>query len=590
MVIAAVTSASTTEVRASSILRGPGSFGMPAAPGPGYVGLFVEDDFNQVIRPSTLRRFTVPQEGTPVCSSLTDQLCAGATMHMHAILPRCEGNIQTDCIESVAARNESSELLPGQFDRYFPETASSNFVGDPSVRIPNGSSPSIWNISGAPHAGGTSYMALVTVDGSIDVSRRVFSGFYPSLQVALFPVKMTAGQFEPWIPDSSGVSTTSQDSYGNCAALSHGFCAARQDFPTALKFAITLKLSNAPVGWLSGRIFDPVVDYRHSSDSTTLTVEAKPALVPTVALWARGSQVPTSMAPACGETQMCGSANGWNNPNSVDDWRQFYQDKAAWIRGHWSFRNGGGSSASSGTSCFSDASVFHGLVTTNASSYSGGPPVYSSGDQTFTYGVGSPHFDENGVVLSGTYSLVLRSSTAKCLYGIDSGSMSATVSVTEGSNGVQTNFVESVVDDGTWLRINASGFHFSRPDIKVKLTSTSSPSKGKVDVSPVASVPTAIQVQPASPVSISSTKLVKATNGAVFEVAVSTKKGRTVTAKNLLKPSKGVVVAKVVSTSKTVCVSTRMSIKMLKLGTCRLAVVSKYKTKSATSRVSIRVT
>jgi hypothetical protein len=581
-----IASIASSSVAANSVAHGADSFGMPPAPGPGQVGLFVEDDFNQILRPSTLRRITVPEEGTPLCLSISDTSCSGKMIMVHAILPRCDINVQTDCIQAIAARDESGVSLPGNFTQYFPESSPSNFQGDSSLRVPNGSTSSVWNIPGAPHAGGTSYLALVTIDGGIDAERSYFGGHFPSLQVALFPVKIVAGQFAPWVADPSGVSTTSQDAHGNCAALSTGFCAARQEFPKGFRFSITLKLSDAPAGWLSGRIFDPLVEYQRESSNTTLTVEAKPVIVPTVAFWAEGSKVPLSLAPACPPDQMCGWANGWHRPTSVDEWRSFYQDKAAWSRSIWTFKNAGGSAGGSANSCFSDESIFHGLATTNASSYTGGPPMYSTTDKTFSYGVGSPHFDENGKVLSGAYSLVMRSSTARCLYGIEQGLMSATISVVEGDDGVQTGFIESVSDDGTWLRVNASGFHYSSPDIRVKLTSKVVPTEASISEKP--SAPSLPALQSTAPKK-ATTKTTKLSNGAVLKVAISARKSQTIKTKSLLKPSRGVVVTKVSSLSKKVCTIRGSSVKMIKRGTCRLTVATKYKSKRSSARVAIRV-
>ena len=565
MLFLSASSVGLSNAGAVDSLRVSDSYGMPAAPGPGYTGLFVEDDISQIIRPSTLRRFTVPEEGTPLCSSLNDARCSGAKLLIHAILPRCAESVVTDCVQGVAARGTSGVLQLGTFSRNFPDSSPSDFVGDSSVHIPNGSTPSIWNIEGVNHAGGSDYMVLVTVDGSIDVSRKIFSGFYPSLQVALFPVASVAGRFEPWVADSSGVSTTSLDGYGNCAALTRGSCAARQEFPASYSFSVSLRLSATPAGWLSGRIFDPIVKYEKGATDTVLTVEAKPAMVPAVAVWAESSKVPLKMAPACDPNRMCGYALGWNTPNSVDDWRAFYNDSAAWVRGQWSFRNMGGTANGGGTSCFSDESVFHGLVSTNASSFDNGPPVYSENDKTFAYTVGSPHLDEKGVVLAGTYSLVLRDSTAKCLYGAKTASMSATVAVSEGSDGLQSSTIVSVANDGTWLRVNASGFHYSKPDIKVRLTATSvetpttTVSPATTTTSPLADVSPSTLPTPVPP------KLtVKASRSIALTSALSRLR--------ITVPIKAAIVA--TSATRTVCsILGKSTIKTLKRGTCTVRLV-----------------
>lgn len=81
----------------------------------------------------------------------------------------------------------------------------------------------------------------------------------------------------------------------------------------------------------------------------------------------------------------------------------------------------------------------------------------------------------------------------------------------------------------------------------------------------------------------------KLPNGATVSPATSATKGKTLTAKSLLSPSSGASVTKVVSKSATVCKVTGTKVKMLKAGTCKLSVTVKYKSKSSTTAVSIKV-
>ena len=554
----------TNQVVAGSEIRLPGSYGMPRAPGPGYVGLHVEDNYNELLRPSTLRRYTVPEEGTPVCSGLTDPLCVGKKMLVHAILPRCDGDVQTDCVQAISARDESGVERSGEFSQYFPSTAPSNFLGDSLARIPSGSSPSIWKIPGVSHAGGTDYMAMVSIHGGLDESHKAFSPHSPSLQAALYPVVVTPGRFEPWTPMSNGFSSAPQDENGNCAALASGFCAVRQDFPEKQSFSITLKLSSVPAGWLRGRLISPLVSYETNASGISLKVEAKPALVPAVQVWAEATKIPQSIAKssACSYDEMCGYLNVWMNDTAVDDWRPFYKDKATWVRGQWNFNNGG--SGIDLGSCLSDEGIFHGLVATNAS-YVNNLLLYSVTDKTFTSSVGSPHYDEDGRVLQGFYSLLVRSSTAKCLYGISQGIMSASVSVTEGPDGAESTSVVNVVDDGTWLRVNASGFHYSKPNIKVRLTSSMSSSSATV------ATPTVVMPQ------VSRTKSATAKSIATFAKL------------KVLSTSK--VSLRVVASSAKYCKVYGSVVKGLKAGSCRITVsVTPQKGKATSKTVTLKVT
>ena len=72
-------------------------------------------------------------------------------------------------------------------------------------------------------------------------------------------------------------------------------------------------------------------------------------------------------------------------------------------------------------------------------------------------------------VFRGTYDLALKSATARCLYGFTNAPVSATIEVqsTDGSTQLATTLLRE--KDG-WLYLSASGFTFSSPTIKVKLT------------------------------------------------------------------------------------------------------------------------
>ena len=89
--------------------------------------------------------------------------------------------------------------------------------------------------------------------------------------------------------------------------------------------------------------------------------------------------------------------------------------------------------------------------------------------ETLDYKVAAPHLLSNGSVFQGTYNLEIDETLARCIYGFSDAPISATVSVVgiDGENKVATTLVSS---SGGFLRLSASGFTFSTPIIKVKLT------------------------------------------------------------------------------------------------------------------------
>ena len=533
----------------------------PSSPGKGHAGLYIDDDISHTRLMSTLRN----PSGT-LCASLNDATCGGKAVTVYAILPTCTAAVTNDCVESVGAKPAAGAAESGTFSRYFPEAGLADFLGDPAAKVPTGAAPGIWTLPNNPHAGGNEYMAVVSVAGTAAESRKAFDGV--TIHASLYPVKVTAGSYTRNVPlpGSSGVSHRSGDGMSNCASIAEGYCAARQDFPASTAFSVGIRLSTPPTGWLHGRIFSPDISFSTADGVTKLRVEATPAQVPAVATWGRVDTLPSGVnAGLCTLETNCAQSNPQSAGahTAVEAWRTVYGDKASWVRGHWMYMTLPGWIT---TRCLSDTSVLHGFVTTNATGYAAGPPSFSSSDGSFSYTVASPHYDEKGAVIQGTYNFVVRSDTARCIYGIDEGTMSATVSITSTDGTDQASSAKvSVTDDGQWLKVSASGFHYSSPVIKTTLTSS-------VPRKVVTTAPSTTRTAP------SLTTKKSATASAVAKYA-----GLTVA-------SGSKVTLKVAASSAKVCRVTGTSVKGLKKGSCRVTVtVRPKKGKAASKTVTLAV-
>ena len=142
--------------------------------------------------------------------------------------------------------------------------------------------------------------------------------------------------------------------------------------------------------------------------------------------------------------------------------------------------------------CTIDSQELAGLVTTNATTYLPGPPIYNKSQATLDYKVMAPHFASDKSVFLGSYNLMINSKLARCIYGFSNAPIGATVSVvaSDGTNRVATTVVSQ---DSKFLRLSANGFEFSDPTVQVKITQaevkpTPSPSETQ-NVSPI-STPT----------------------------------------------------------------------------------------------------
>jgi hypothetical protein len=131
--------------------------------------------------------------------------------------------------------------------------------------------------------------------------------------------------------------------------------------------------------------------------------------------------------------------------------------------------------------------------------------------ETLDYKVAAPHLLSNGTVFQGTYNLEIDETLARCIYGFTDAPISATVSVigVDGENKVATTLVNS---SGGFLRLSASGFTFSTPIIKVKLTQAGS--AGATGSKPTSTpTPKAAPVAAAKSITCVKGKLIKKVSG-----------------------------------------------------------------------------
>jgi len=154
------------------------------------------------------------------------------------------------------------------------------------------------------------------------------------------------------------------------------------------------------------------------------------------------------------------------------------------------------------TECYiKSGGEFSGVVSTNATQYVSGPPTFDVTNQSLDYKVAAPHYLANGNEFQGTYNLQISDTLARCLYGFTDAPVSATVSVVavDGTSKVATTSIRA--SDG-FLRLSATGFTFSSPTIRVKLsqpTATSASTSASTSTSATTKTPSATTSATKSP-------------------------------------------------------------------------------------------
>ena len=133
----------------------------------------------------------------------------------------------------------------------------------------------------------------------------------------------------------------------------------------------------------------------------------------------------------------------------------------------WSIRSTNSGDDQKG--CYGNKLELSGIVATNSNFFVSGPPTYNDVENSLDYKVASPHYLPSGEVFKGNYNLVMKSSVARCIYGFTDAPVSATVSVVaaDGTSQVATTLLG---EKNGWLYLSASGFTFSSPTVRVKLT------------------------------------------------------------------------------------------------------------------------
>jgi hypothetical protein len=246
-----------------------------------------------------------------------------------------------------------------------------------------------------------------------------------------------------------------------------------------------------PIKWSHGRLDSPVVSAKLNGKIYSLSIEAKPTRIPAVSGSARFSQLtPTLQKRYSGAIESdlksgtkgvitlddLSPTQGDRSLAALKDWLEYLPDKAQALPTAWSIRTISVSDLNSAkfpTKCLNLDENFAGLVTTNATAYSSGPPRFDAATGTLEYQVAAPHFEKDGVTpFKGSYDLAIRSDVARCIYGFTSAPVQATISIL--SSGTEQKIASTTFkEENGWMNFSAKNFEFSTPKLMLKLTQNS---------------------------------------------------------------------------------------------------------------------
>ena len=511
----------TTFANAADLIEADESFAMPNDVALGiHAAVFTEQETMQVASWLIDQRLTSNRLVDPTCDSLDDENCKSSILDYVAILPVCKDASDINCLSEVGAIQNDGTKIVGTFDKYFPSKAQNEFLGNSNYELPSGTSGALFTIPGITHKGGNSYFVTFTLKGN--VSRASKTSSIGSFDARITPVQL---QTAPRITGSCGSGTNCPDAgwaldpivkeWGiqasgfdgehSCVATSaiDLLCAQRFSFPADTRFYLKARLNLAPTGWLHGRIADPKLDIDSKSGITNISIEALPVRVPTVYKAFMWNDLPNDLKSQYNEstggfklgqsdafTRQSGSMsqtdpmkrNYISQPKAsarfgieeLKAWLPSVGDKANAVPSMWSVRTLREDEIDGANSCFKSGSKVTGIVTTNSTQYSAGPPSFDKSEGSLVYKVAAPHYASNGDVFKGSYNLVMRSDIARCIYGFTKAPIKAELSIVS-ADGVPQIATTVLGEKDGWVSLSAQNFEFSAPVIKAKLTQEAEP-------------------------------------------------------------------------------------------------------------------
>lgn len=437
------------------------------------------------------------------CASYVDKNCLSSDIFFFSVLPVCLDDKSADCITSLklSSKGEEENLQLVKYLDFQGEIDSSlldrqgggfetlalhpvlDFEGAPSRDLPPGSRVSLWQSKSAPNGSKSFYAVAITMKGT---AKAGMNSDLENFQISITPVieKTDSNTFAPILISSRsedgglGVGGSGSARWGDiCVYRTAGACFVRADFPENVALELKAKLSSSVTGWLHGRIGKPTIEIKNISNRINeVTIFGEPLKIPVEVEDFKMSSLPKGIVP----TGFPDDSSHWNLFADGDfrfRWFErlmpYLDDKADASISAWSLRSVVSRELDP---CLKSSKQLMGLVTTNAMMYSGEAPSFEKG--FLSYRVAGLHKAPSDETWRGSYDLVMRSESARCLYKFNKAPVSASIQVVSagGENQVSTT---SLNEKNGWLRLGAYNFTFSSPTIRVKLTQEASAASAK---------------------------------------------------------------------------------------------------------------
>ncbi len=400
-----------------------------------------------------------------LCKSTKDPICDFSRTQFdnrwqgilgNAMLELCTTDEKHDCIENVEVSQDGVNFKNLTFEKYMPDgflvpADGNTFPADPSMNLPRGGMPSIW---------------VNTVDGKVsDLKYLVYykyEMFYDrqANRFQLGKVLLAATPFK----ERPGFEWASLWTSNSASGIQY-------DFNPDTSLRVTVRISKDPAGWFKARMRDLDVQILPFDEKNNrLIVKGSSVSTPNFAVVRRASAldpIEEKLASDFGYSKGVVMADPAQAEifEYVNHWRNYLKEIAPLSTTSWSIES---TTWSSDNRCLRDTTRVIGVVATNAMGYDGNAPKFIDG--FLNYRVTGFHYAADGITPNlGTYDLLMRSDSARCLYGFSNAPVSAVVSIS-GAGGVSNVATTVVSEKDGWLKMKAAGFTFSEKTLQIKIT------------------------------------------------------------------------------------------------------------------------
>ena len=406
-----------------------------------------------------------------------DANCAVATsvLQVRNYLPTCDKELVLNCVESISWRKDDGTLVKGiQAGTRGSINPDFYFSRREALGVSEATAPQIYTFTGLTHSKGNNF--AVTGHITQDINKGVTAPAKILFSVA--PVY------------SEIVSVDDEQARAECFNVNEkdSKCWKLAIASDGVVFKTDLKLLNKPQGWISGRLTSPKVDIATTADAAkryTVSIEGANIGIPTIskryefsnadqkAKWEKISTA-LNQSPWTDRREVVipwgPEAFSYFNKVVAVDKEYDVADKLAAV---WRVvLDPNNVPKSYGTSC--STGDFQGFVSSNSMTYSTALPNYDG--ETMSYDVASPHYKPGGKdyaadAFSGRYDLLLTEAYARCVWGIKDALPKIEVNVFKTDGSVDSSAkVVGGLDASGFFKFSATGFTFSSPKIKIKLT------------------------------------------------------------------------------------------------------------------------